>query len=290
VPRDILFTPRLVLEPLAERHARPLFPLLADTRLWRYIPHPPAASPSALREDFRLRRLGDPAGRDAWLNWAVRVRRGGACAGRLEATVRPEGRAELAYLIGRRFQRLGYAREGCQKVLEWLFLNGVRGVTARMDRDNRASEGLVRALGFRRARGKGRELRYELWRSARILHEWAGAHDRRGEEREAIPLYEQAIHEGLRGKELAGACLGLGSSYRCVGEAGRAVATLRKAAARFPRDRALRPFLAMALHSVGEHGQAIGLLLRELAQTSADPGIQRYRSALVYYARELTQS
>ncbi len=94
------------------------------------------------------------------------------------------------------------------------------------------------------------------------------------------------VRLGLSGKDLEGALLGLGSSLRCVGQARRAARVLGKGAARFPKSRALRVFWAMALLDSGRGKKALGILLRELGETSADPGIRRYRRALLGYARE----
>ena len=120
-----------------------------------------------------------------------------------------------------------------------------------------------------------------------VNYQCAWVHDRMGREREAIPLYERAIERGLSGGDLEGAILSLGSSHRAVGDHAKAAEVLRGGVERFPQDRAMQVFLAMALHDAGEHDQAMGLLLRNLAETSSDPEIASYGEAISYYASRL---
>jgi hypothetical protein len=53
---------------------------------------------------------------------------------------------------------------------------------------------------------------------------------------------------------------------------------------RFPADRALSTFLALTLYSLGEHREAASSLLKNLLETTQDPGIRLYGRALVLYA------
>ena len=122
-----------------------------------------------------------------------------------------------------------------------------------------------------------------------VNYQCAWVHDRMGREREAIPLYERAIERGLSGGDLEGAVLSLGSSYRAVGVHAKAAEVLRGGVARFPRNRAMQVFLALALHDLDEHDEAVGLLLRNLAETSSDPEISSYKEALSFYANRLNE-
>ena len=122
-----------------------------------------------------------------------------------------------------------------------------------------------------------------------VNYRCAWVHDRMAREREAITLYERAIERGLSGGDLEGAILSLGSSYRAVGNAAKAAEVLRGGVARFPRNRAMRVFLAMALHDRDEHDQAVGILLRNLAETSSEPEISACKDALFFYANRLNE-
>ena len=54
-------------------------------------------------------------------------------------------------------------------------------------------------------------------KDAEVLYQCAWIHDVMGLETEAVPYYEQAIANGLDGESLCGAYIGLGSTYRCIG-------------------------------------------------------------------------
>jgi tetratricopeptide (TPR) repeat protein len=111
-----------------------------------------------------------------------------------------------------------------------------------------------------------------------------------GYERDAIPHYERAISLGLADHDLQTAYVNLGSSHRAIGAYDRAVAVWREGIARFPDNRALTTFLAMAQHNLGDHTAAMETLLRHLAETTTDPWITRYRRAILFYADKLDQT
>jgi tetratricopeptide (TPR) repeat protein len=123
-----------------------------------------------------------------------------------------------------------------------------------------------------------------------VSYQCAWCHDVLGLERAAVPFYERAIALGLGGTDLEGARLGLGSTYRCLGEYRQAIDTLQRGVAQFPGNRAMETFLAMALHNVGEHAEAIERLLRALAETSRDDSILSYKRAILFYADKLDQT
>ena len=49
----------------------------------------------------------------------------------------------------------------------------------------------------------------------------------------------------------------------------------------------MQVFLAMALYNRGRYAEAMGLLLRNLAEASDDARIRRYERAILYYAPDL---
>jgi tetratricopeptide (TPR) repeat protein len=124
----------------------------------------------------------------------------------------------------------------------------------------------------------------------RVNYQCAWVHDLLGREQEAIPYYERAIEEGLTGEDLEGATLGLGSTYRALGEYRKAVEVLRGGTTRFPNNRAVQVFLAMALYNTGECRDAVELLLRNLAETTGDEGISAYKRAILFYAGRLDET
>jgi tetratricopeptide (TPR) repeat protein len=124
---------------------------------------------------------------------------------------------------------------------------------------------------------------------AEANHQMAWLYDVQGREREAVPFYVRAIAGDLSDEERRGALLGLGSTYRALGEYPEAVGVLRQGVAEFPADRAMQTFLALALYNVGEHRQAVDLLLKHLVETTSDPGIRSYEKSLRFYTGRLDE-
>lgn len=147
----LLFTERLVLEPVREMHARELFPLLQDVRIFTYMPEDPPGTPEALAVRYQLweRRIS-PDGNERWLNWVVRLAATGEPIGLLQATVPAQAPAIVAYLLFPAYWGHGYTREGLTRVLDLLFEEyGIACAAALVDTRNARSIALLRALGFR---------------------------------------------------------------------------------------------------------------------------------------------
>jgi tetratricopeptide (TPR) repeat protein len=114
--------------------------------------------------------------------------------------------------------------------------------------------------------------------------------DALGREGEAVPFYKRAIENGLAGEDLKGALLGLGSTYRCLGQYEESAQVLRQGVQKFPESRQFEAFLALTLYNLGDHASAMELLIRNLAETSKDESIRRYRRALLFYADKLDET
>jgi tetratricopeptide (TPR) repeat protein len=115
----------------------------------------------------------------------------------------------------------------------------------------------------------------------------AWTHDKLGLEKEAVPFYERALELGLAGDDLRHALLGLGSTYRALGEYEKSKATLTRGVEAFPDDRGLQVFLAMALYNKGRAKEACEILLRLLSETTAADDILVYRAAIDEYTTDL---
>ncbi len=124
---------------------------------------------------------------------------------------------------------------------------------------------------------------------AEISYQTAWVHDNLGLEREAIPFYLRALDQGIAGPDLEGCLLGLGSTYRGLGEYQLAEETLRRGVSQFPQNRALQIFLAMTLYNRQQHKEAMELVLINLLETTSDDKLQRYMRPLSYYARHLDE-
>ncbi|KOP29197.1 hypothetical protein ADM98_09880 [Exiguobacterium sp. BMC-KP] len=122
-----------------------------------------------------------------------------------------------------------------------------------------------------------------------VLYQMAWCHDSLGEEYAAVPYYERALALGLIGEDRLQAYIGLGSTYRVIGQFQEASDVLHRALLEFPDAHALHAFLAMTEYNLGQADQAVGRLLKTLATTSSDTSIQTFDRALRYYADHLDE-
>ena len=127
----------------------------------------------------------------------------------------------------------------------------------------------------------------EIPTDAYANYQCAWSFDLLGKETEAIPFYEKAIDLGLSGKDLEGAILGLGSSYRTIGEYEKAQTVFQKGMEEFPNNRALKVFYSMALYNLKEHDRAMEILLTCLIETTSDEDILIYKRAIQFYSDKL---
>ncbi len=148
---ELLQTSRLTLEPLRVAHAEEMAELLDDTSLHEFTGGEPQTV-DQLRSRYSRLVLGEsPDGEQGWLNWIVRERVGGAAVGTLQAGLRDASgvmSAELAWVIGSRYQRLGYAKEAASGAIDWLRQRDVRVFVAHVHPEHAASMAVVRHLGL----------------------------------------------------------------------------------------------------------------------------------------------
>ncbi|WP_430180691.1 tetratricopeptide repeat protein [Peribacillus simplex] len=120
-----------------------------------------------------------------------------------------------------------------------------------------------------------------------IQYQCAWSLDILGLEVKAVPHYEAALKLGLPDEDAKGAFLGLGSTYRTIGEYEKSKRTLEAGLARFPEDKALLVFRAMSFYNLGQHDLAMESLLKIIAETSKDREIQSYAKAIEFYSDKL---
>jgi RimJ/RimL family protein N-acetyltransferase len=144
----VIRTPRTILEPQVADHAAEMFALLQDPRIYEYENEAPA-SEAWLRERFaRLETRSSSDGTEHWLNWVVRLSSGEAI-GYVQATVEPDGRAFVAYVLGSRWWGQGLAQEAVRAMMEELRgTYGARRYVAVLKRRNERSRRLLERLGF----------------------------------------------------------------------------------------------------------------------------------------------
>lgn len=120
-------------------------------------------------------------------------------------------------------------------------------------------------------------------------YQMAWCYDNLGEERNAVPHYVQAISLGLTQASLEGAYVGLGSTYRSLGQYAEAKETFEAAMLQFPDGNHLKVFYAMTLYNLQEHSKAMEILLKLLAESSNDESILEYKQAIHFYADKLDE-
>ncbi|GEN85168.1 hypothetical protein SLU01_34800 [Sporosarcina luteola] len=127
-------------------------------------------------------------------------------------------------------------------------------------------------------------------KSAEINYQCAWSFDVLGKEAEAVPYYEKALRLGLNDEDSLGATIGLGSTYRTLGSYKKSKAVFESGLDRFPENNALKTFYAMTLYNLGEHSQAMEIVLTLLVKTSNDHDILSYNRALGFYADKLDKT
>ncbi|OBZ13159.1 MULTISPECIES: M48 family metallopeptidase [Bacillales] len=127
-------------------------------------------------------------------------------------------------------------------------------------------------------------------RNPSVWYQLAWVHDVMTLERGAVSYYIIAIELGLSGEERQGAFLGLGSTYRTLGMYENALSVFEDAIKQYPERREFQVFYAMTLYNMKDYGRAMEILLKQLADTSDDEGIQAYKKAIHFYADKLDQT
>lgn len=126
--------------------------------------------------------------------------------------------------------------------------------------------------------------------NAYLNYQIAWSFDVLGKESQAVPYYERAIQLGLTEPDLEEAYLGLGSTYRALGNYQKAEQVLSEAQDKFPTNNALKVFYAMALFNLQQYSQSNQILLELLAQTLSDQNIRDYHKAIAFYADKMNQT
>lgn len=128
----------------------------------------------------------------------------------------------------------------------------------------------------------------EFPEDAYINYQCAWSFDVLGLEKEAVPFYEKAIKVGLPEKDLIEAYIGLGSTYRTIGEYEKSKKLLKSAIEKYDNN-ALKIFFAMTLYNLGEYSESTEILLNIIAETSSDKDIIAFKKAIAYYSNKLEQ-
>lgn len=122
-----------------------------------------------------------------------------------------------------------------------------------------------------------------------VNYQMAWTCDFMGKESAAAPFYEKALANGLQ-EDRHGAFLGLGSTYRCLGEYEKSLKVFDNALKEFPEHRDLKVFRALTLYNLGQAEASVSELLIQLLDTTQDQSIKSYDRALRFYSDKLNET
>jgi RimJ/RimL family protein N-acetyltransferase len=136
----------LRLDPLEVSDAAEMVGVLSAPELYAVTGGQPPTL-DQLTERYRRQVGGSSAdGREEWLNWVVRV--DGEAVGFVQATVTDDRHAAIAWVIGRAWQRHGYATEAASALVRELGARGVTDVRASIAPGHEASERVATRIGL----------------------------------------------------------------------------------------------------------------------------------------------
>ena len=126
---DQVSSARLRLVPLTVTDAADMVDVLSGEALYAYTGGAPPGV-GELRARYARQVAGrSPDGREEWRNWILRREPGGEAVGYVQATISSEGRrAEIAWVIGLRWQGRGYTTEAARALVGWLDTCGIQVV------------------------------------------------------------------------------------------------------------------------------------------------------------------
>ena len=146
---DQISSERLRLVPLTVADAAEMVGVLSGEALYAYTGGAPPGL-SELRARYAGQVAGPPDGREEWRNWILRREPGGEAVGYVQATITGEGRrAEIAWVVGLRWQGQGYATEAARALVGWLDARGAVVIQAHILPEHGASAAVARRAGLR---------------------------------------------------------------------------------------------------------------------------------------------
>lgn len=141
---------RLRLVPLAVDHADQMVDVLADPSLYAYTGGE-APTREQLHRRYTAQTVGHSAdGTEGWLNWVIAAHnRPERFIGYVQATVTEREsiwEADIAWVVGREYQRRGLATEAAGAMMQWLRTTGVERLIAHIDPAHSASARVAQKL------------------------------------------------------------------------------------------------------------------------------------------------
>lgn len=144
----VIQTANLGLEPQTAAHAEEMFAVLVDPAIYEYENEPPPSVEWLHARYSKLESRLSPDGREQWLNWVIRLPTY-RLIGYVQATVRPGGRAAIAYVLCSAYWGRGFATQAVEAMIAELVAHyRVRSLSAVLKRENLRSWRLLERLGF----------------------------------------------------------------------------------------------------------------------------------------------
>lgn len=122
--------------------------------------------------------------------------------------------------------------------------------------------------------------------NARLAYEYGGVFDSLGMEKEAIPLYQEALKLGIDGPFRIKTLIQMGSTYRNLNKFEESMELLEMAVEESGGDPAAIIFLSLTLLSSGKEKDAALLALRHICEKE-NGLVKRYRNSIENYLNEL---
>lgn len=146
-----LETTALILEPLRVEHAEEMAPVLDDPLLHTFTGGEPA-NLEQLRQIYGIQVIErSPDGSELWFNWIVRRKDTHEAAGYVQATITFENTvmvAEAAWVLARKHQGRGFARQAASALVDWLWVVGADRIVAHVHPEHLASNAIAAAVGL----------------------------------------------------------------------------------------------------------------------------------------------
>jgi [ribosomal protein S5]-alanine N-acetyltransferase len=136
-------------------HAEEMFVVLSDPAIYEHENENENELPASvewLRERFRkLESRCSSDGAEQWLNWVIRLP-SAELIGYVQATVKPNATAAIAYELNSKYWGQGLATEAVQAMIRELVVRyHVTGLSAVLKKTNHRSSRLLERIGFRLA-------------------------------------------------------------------------------------------------------------------------------------------
>ena len=150
ITADVIPAGRLTLVPVRAGHAAEMADVLADPDLYAFTGGSPPSGPD-LRARYERWLAGSPDPAVSWCNWVIQLHSPRCLAGTVQATISADGdqqSAEVAWVIGTRWQGRGLATEAARALVGWLRGQSVSTVVAHIHPCHLASAAVAAAAGL----------------------------------------------------------------------------------------------------------------------------------------------